>query len=188
MSEELKGRELGWDDEIEKGADYVLLPEGEYDFTIESFERGRFEGSDKAPACPRAELKVKVETSEGMCMMNESLLLYDRMQWKLAEFFLSIGAEEVNGKVKMNWNIVPRATGRAIIEQRADRKDPNKKCLDAADELLKFENDEATKLNGRYSEYTIQQHGNRQQRRNYNKQHGKKQNKGNVTYYRNGNR
>ena len=127
MSEELKGRELGWDDEIEKGADYVLLPEGEYDFTIESFERGRFEGSDKAPACPRAELKVKVETSEGVCIMNESLLLYDRMQWKLAEFFLSIGAEEVNGKVKMNWNIVPRATGRAIIEQRADRKDPNKK-------------------------------------------------------------
>lgn len=127
MSEELKGRELGWDDEIEKGADYVLLPEGKYDFTIESFERGRFEGSDKAPACPRAELKVKVETPEGVCLMNESLLLYDRMQWKLAEFFLSIGAEEVNGKVKMNWNIVPRATGRAIIEQRADRKDPNKK-------------------------------------------------------------
>lgn len=59
--------------------------------------------------------------------MNESLLLYDRMQWKLAEFFLSIGAEEVNGKVKMNWNIVPRATGRVIIEQRADRKDPSKK-------------------------------------------------------------
>lgn len=73
MSEELKGRELGWDDEIEKGADYVLLPEGEYDFTIESFERGRFEGSDKAPACPRAELKVKVETSEGVCIMNELL-------------------------------------------------------------------------------------------------------------------
>lgn len=131
MSEELKGRELGWDDEIEKGADYVLLPEGEYDFTIESFERGRFEGSDKAPACPRAELKVKVETSEGVCIMNESLLLYDRMQWKLAEFFLSIGAEEVNGKVKMNWNIVPRATGRAIIEQRADRKDPSKKSGNA---------------------------------------------------------
>ena len=127
MSEELKGRELGWDDEIEKGADYVLLPEGEYDFTIESFERGRFEGSDKVPACPRAELKVKVETPEGVCLMNESLLLYDRMQWKLAEFFLSIGAEEVNEKVKMNWNIVPRATGRAIIEQRADRKDPSKK-------------------------------------------------------------
>ena len=33
----------------------------------------------------------------------------------------------LNGKVKMNWNIVPRATGRVIIEQRADRKDPSKK-------------------------------------------------------------
>ena len=76
---------------------------------------------------PKGRIKSESGTSEGMCMMNESLLLYDRMQWKLAEFFLSIGAEEVNGKVKMNWNIVPRATGRAIIEQRADRKDPNKK-------------------------------------------------------------
>ena len=58
MSDEVKGRELGWDDEVDKGADYVLLPEGEYDFTIESFEGGRFGGSDKAPGCGRAELKV----------------------------------------------------------------------------------------------------------------------------------
>lgn len=127
MNEDYKGKELGWDDSVEKGAEYVLLPEGEYDFTIESFERGRFEGSEKAPACPRAELKVKVETPDGVCVMNESLLLYDRMQWKLAEFFLSIGAEEVDGRVKMNWNMVPRATGRAIIEQRAGQKDPSKK-------------------------------------------------------------
>lgn len=81
MSEELKGRELGWDDEIEKGADYVLLPEGEYDFTIESFERGRFEGSDKVPACPRAELKVKVEAPEGMCLMNEKEVREARGPW-----------------------------------------------------------------------------------------------------------
>lgn len=127
MNEDYKGKELGWDDSVEKGTEYVLLQEGEYDFTIESFERGRFEGSEKAPACPRAELKVKVETPDGVCVMNESLLLYDRMQWKLAEFFLSIGAEEVDGRVKMNWNMVPRATGRAIIEQRAGQKDPSKK-------------------------------------------------------------
>ncbi len=127
MNEDYKGKELGWDDSVEKGTEYVLLPEGEYDFMIESFERGRFEGSEKAPACPRAELKVKVEAPDGVCVMNESLLLYDRMQWKLAEFFLSIGAEEVDGRVKMNWNMVPRATGRAVIEQRADRKDPSKK-------------------------------------------------------------
>lgn len=124
---DILGRELGWDDSVEKGTSFITLPEGDYDFTIESFERGRFNGSDKAPACPRAELKVRVDTTEGICIMNESLLLYDKMQWKLAEFFLSIGAEEVDGRVKMNWNIVPRATGRATIEVRPDKNDPSKK-------------------------------------------------------------
>lgn len=128
MSEDYKGKELGWDDYVEKGQDFILLPEGDYDFVIESFERGRFPGSDKAPACPRAELKVRVETPEGVCIMNESLLLYDRMQWKLAEFFLSIGAaEEADGRMKMDWNLVPRATGRATVEIRPDRNDPSKK-------------------------------------------------------------
>lgn len=127
MAEPYIGKELDWNDSVEKGASYILLPEGDYDFVIESFERGRFEGSDKAPACPRAELKVRVETPEGICIMNESLLLYDRMQWKLAEFFLSIGAEEVDGRVKMNWNLVPRATGRATVEIRPGVKDPTKK-------------------------------------------------------------
>ena len=30
MNEDYKGKELGWDDSVEKGAEYVLLPEGEY--------------------------------------------------------------------------------------------------------------------------------------------------------------
>lgn len=129
MNETYKGKALDWgDDYVEKGADYILLPEGEYDFVIESFERGWFDGSDKAPACPRAELKVRVETPEGICIMNESLLLYDRMQWKIAEFFLSIGAEkDADGRVKVNWNSVPRAFGRAFVEIRPDKNDPNKK-------------------------------------------------------------
>ena len=48
-------------------------------------------------------------------------------------------------------------------------------CLDAADALLAFENSEAVKMNERYSEYTVKQHGNRQRKRTYNKQ-GKKTN------------
>ena len=105
----------------------MTLEPGDYDFTVESFERSRYEGSDKVPPCPRALLKIRVETPDGACTMNESLLLYDRMQWKLAEFFLSIGVgEEKDGKVKPNWNLVPQATGRATIELRADRNDPTR--------------------------------------------------------------
>ena len=97
-------------------------------------------------------------------------------------------ADIIRAQCQCYFNFFDRVIGEGAHEEMFQGKISLNACLDAADELLKFENDEATKLNGRYSEYTIQQHGNRQQRRNYNKQHGKKQNKGNVTYYRNGNR
>ncbi len=126
---EFEGREIGWDDSIEKGegGDFVLLPDGDYDYKIESFERARFNGSDKAPACNKAVLKLRIDTEEGTSLITESLLLYDRMQWKLAEFFLSIGEKEVEGKIRMNWTIVPGSTGRATIETRTDRNDATKK-------------------------------------------------------------
>lgn len=127
MSEDYRGKEIGWDDEVEKGNEYTLIPEGDYDFVVESFERGRYEGSDKVPPCNRALLKICVDAPEGTAVMNESLLLYDKMQWKLAEFFLSIGAEEKDDRVKMNWQMVPQSTGRATIEIQPDRNDPSKK-------------------------------------------------------------
>lgn len=127
MSEDYRGKEIGWDEEVEKGSEYTLLPAGDYDFVVESFERSRYEGSDKVPPCGRALLKIRIDATEGTTVMNESLLLYDRMQWKLAEFFLSIGAEEKDGRVKMNWQMVPQSTGRATIEVRPDKNDSNKK-------------------------------------------------------------
>ena len=48
------GRELDWDDSIEKDSDYVLLPEGDYEFVVESVERARHPGSDKIPPCNKA--------------------------------------------------------------------------------------------------------------------------------------
>ena len=54
-------RELDWNDEIEKDSDFTLLPEGDYDFTVESFERGRHPGSDKLPACNKAILKLRID-------------------------------------------------------------------------------------------------------------------------------
>ena len=59
-------------------------------------------------------------------------------------------------------------------------------CTDATDALLAFENKEADKLNQKYGNYIVQQHGNRQQRRKYDKNNRNK-NRGNGTYY-NGNR
>ena len=110
MSEDIRGKEMDWDDEVEVN-EYILLPEGDYDFVVESFERGRYEGSNKMPPCNRALLKIRIDAQEGTTVMNESLFLYDKMAWKIAEFFLSIGFEKgENGKIKPNWQMVPQAT------------------------------------------------------------------------------
>ena len=37
---------MGWDDAVSNDeAGFITLPEGEYDFTVKSFERGSFPGS-----------------------------------------------------------------------------------------------------------------------------------------------
>ena len=54
-------RELDWNDTIEKdGDEFVLLPEGDYDFEVISFERGRHPGSEKLPPCNKATLSIKL--------------------------------------------------------------------------------------------------------------------------------
>ena len=46
MSEANTGRAIGWEDEIENdGTQWVLLPEGDYRFQVESFERAHHPGS-----------------------------------------------------------------------------------------------------------------------------------------------
>ena len=57
-------RELGWDDQIQKdgGDGFVPLPPGDYDFTVTNFERARFGGSDKMPACNQAKMEITVHS------------------------------------------------------------------------------------------------------------------------------
>ena len=50
MNDTAMERELDWDDTIEKeSGEYVLLPEGDYPFLVESFDRARHAGSEKLP-------------------------------------------------------------------------------------------------------------------------------------------
>lgn len=70
---------------------------------------------------------MRIDTPEGTALITESLLLYDKMQWKIAQFFLCIGEKEVDGKVRMNWPAVPGAKGKATIEVTPGRDDPSKK-------------------------------------------------------------
>ena len=109
-------RELEWNDVIEKdGNEYVLLTEGDYDFTVESFDRGRHNGSDKLPPCNKAMLKLRVESEQGTAYINHNLFLHTITEGMLSAFFASIGQKRKGEPLRMDWSRVPGSTGRAKI-------------------------------------------------------------------------
>ena len=109
-------RELGWDDEIEKdNGEFILLPEGDYEFTVESFDRARYQGGAKLPACNMAVLSIRIETPEGSVVIPHRLYLHTKTEGLISAFFSSIGLKEKGQKVKMNWNAVPGAVGRCKV-------------------------------------------------------------------------
>ena len=115
------GKELGWDDEIEKESpDFVTVPEGDYDFRIIGFERSRYTPGPgaKLPPCNMAVLNVEIVNSLGICNIQHRLYLHTRMEGRLSEFFASIGQKKKGERVRMNWNMVPGATGRCRVTIR----------------------------------------------------------------------
>ncbi|UFT98120.1 hypothetical protein KO561_13000 [Radiobacillus kanasensis] len=117
MSQEVE-RELGWDDEIEKdGGDFILLPEGDYNFTVAKFERARFAGSKKMPACNQAKLELTVHSPEhGDVTVFHNLFLHTKTEGLLSNFFSGIGQKKKGEKLRMNWNTVIGSKGKLKLE------------------------------------------------------------------------
>lgn len=121
-------RELGWDDEIEKDSSFVTIPEGDYDFVIDHFERARHEGSEKIPPCNKAIVFFNVKGPEDQeITIQEGYILHTKMEWKLSELFCGVGLKKKGEKLKMNWNALPGLKGRAHISLDPDKNDPDKK-------------------------------------------------------------
>ena len=117
-------RELAWDDEIEKDSDFVLIPEGDYNFTVAGFERGRHDGSEKLPPCPKAIVKLRVELPDGTTQeLNHNLFLHSKCEGLLSAFFVGIGQKKHGEKLRMNWNNIIGARGRCKIAVRHWKSD-----------------------------------------------------------------
>ena len=112
----MEEKELQWDDTITKDAsDFILLPEGDYNFTIESFERGRHGGSEKLPPCNKAILTLRIEAQEGTARITHNLFLHSKTEGMLSAFFTSIGQKKKGEPLKMNWGQVPGSSGRCKV-------------------------------------------------------------------------
>ena len=131
-------RELGWEDEIEnEGSPRRVLEAGEYPFTVESFERARFGGSEKVPPCPQAIVHLRIDTPEGPANINVNLFLHTRFEWKLCQFFTCLGLRQHGEKLRMNWQAVTGRAGRCKVTKRTykDRNGVDREANDV-DEFL----------------------------------------------------
>ena len=97
-------RELGWDDTIQKEApEFEPLPEGDYDFVVESFDRGRHNGSEKLPPCNKAILKLRVRSADGKeVTVTHNLFLHTITEGMLSAFFESIGQKKKGEPLRIN--------------------------------------------------------------------------------------
>ena len=115
----VEGRELDWEDQIENdGPEFILLPPGDYSFTVVDVERDRFKGSDKLPPCPMAIVHLMIETDEGTTVIRHRLYLHTRTEGLLCAFFKAIGQRQTGEKLKMDWPKAKGATGRAKVGTR----------------------------------------------------------------------
>ena len=114
----VEGRELGWDDPIEKESEFTLLPPGEYDFTVTRFERARHipKPGAKLPACNKANLTLTVNTPGGPVNIFHTLFMHSSMEGALTAFFTGIGQRKKGERLQPRWHEVVGAEGRAEIE------------------------------------------------------------------------
>lgn len=102
-------KEFDWNDSIENdGNEYVLLPEGDYNFEVINFERSRHNGSEKLPPCNKAVLTIRLTSDDGqqMSSVQHNLFLHSKTEGMLCAFFTAIGQRKKGEKINMNWNLV----------------------------------------------------------------------------------
>jgi len=92
----------------EETNEYKPLPEGDYEFVINAVTKKMFNGSAKMPACPQASIEIHVDDpNTGRTVpVFSNLFLCSSQEWKLAQFFKSIGVMSADDKqLRMRWDI-----------------------------------------------------------------------------------
>lgn len=111
-------RELDWDSEIVKDSEYVLLPPGLYQFTVEGYERAQHTPSPnnpnaKLPSCPKAIVSIKIDANEGEKTLKHNLFLHSSVEGMLSAFFGAIGLKKKGEPFNMGaaWEQIAGTTG-----------------------------------------------------------------------------
>ena len=132
---------MDWNDTIENdGQEFIILPEGDYNFVVSAFERGRFPGSAKMQACNKASLTLSVKTEEGIASVRTDLILNRLVEWRISAFFRCIGRKKHGERLVMDWNNLIGAKGRAHFKPRKyTDKEGNEKQANDVDRFYDYD-------------------------------------------------
>lgn len=110
---------MDWGDVIEDdGAEFEVLPDGDYDFTVRGFSRGVFKGSQKIPQCNKAVITLDVTDGQRKGVITTDLILHKLLEWKISAFFRAVGMKQHGEKLKMDWDHVAGRKGRCHVGVR----------------------------------------------------------------------
>lgn len=109
--------EFDWDDEIQEDSQFTLLEPGNYDYKVTDFKRGVSRNGNK-----KAELTLEVGDKNHKTIIKDNISLLKTAEWKISEFFRSVGLKKHGEKLKMRWNDVTGLTGRCSVTQREYEK------------------------------------------------------------------
>lgn len=131
---------MDWDDAIENdGQEFIILPEGDYNFTVTDFERGRFPGGPKVPPCNKATITMQVKTDDGIASIRTDLLLYRSLEWKISSFFRCIGMKKHGERLVMDWNKVVGSRGSTHFKPRTYTKDGEERQANDVDRFYDWD-------------------------------------------------
>jgi len=131
---------MDWNDTLESdGQKFIVLPEGDYAFTVTGFERGHFPGSAKIPPCNKATLTVRIDNDLGAATARFDLILYRTMEWKIAAFFRCIGQKKKGEKMTPDWNQVLGARGWAHFKPRTYTKNSQERQVNDVDHFYDYD-------------------------------------------------
>ena len=133
---------LDWDSEVtNEQREFVLLPAGDYLFTVQSFERARYEGSAKLPPCSMAKLTLKIfGGAKGDTTVTDRLYLHTKTQGLLGAFFESIGQCKRGETFRPRWNEIVGAQGmcRLGVREYTKQSGPNAGKTGQSNEVTRF--------------------------------------------------
>ncbi len=126
------GYELDWDSTIDQDESqgFVLLPEGDYNFTVDRFERSCVgSDSEKYAGMKMAivYLNIQAPGSEDV-QLKENFILHSNFAWKIGSLLVAVGLKKKGEEISGNyWQRLPGSKGRCKIVQNPSKNNPDKK-------------------------------------------------------------